>query len=503
MGLRYALNGLLSLYVTVAVFATLAYSHGNHNHNHDHNENHHSENSFLSAVHNRNLNEKERCATEEVPKQKLLEVEAAANKFGNKIGKQNLAAAMDETIEIDLYWNVLKTSDGIGAIEDATIQKQIQILNNAFAGVESSYEACGFTYDNSTRKRTPFHFNLKDVIEIEDDSTTLEPSVSKDLRMSLHQGNCSDLNIFSGRMGGFLGYATFPFDCEDDPLLDGVVINFVSLPEADVSPFNEGDTLVHEVGHWLGLYHTFQGGCLDRDYVIDTAAQSSPTFGCPIRKKSCGDFDDNIHNFMDFSDDCCMYRFTNGQIERMILHAGLYRGLSANVTLPIVTPLTCTFPNDGFNYSSCDVENMCWVGDGFCDLDELSGYNTDQCNFDGQDCVCEFPNDGFNYSSCDVDFPCWIGDGWCDEYYDDEYTSDECNFDGGDCDCEFPNDGFDYSDCDVAIPCWIGDGICDGLEYGTRKCNRDGGDCTALGIVGYFIFAISQFFILLCLFLCF
>ena len=211
------------------------------------------------------------------------------------------------------------------------------------------------------------------------------------------------------------------------------------------------------------------------------------SIGCPIGQKSCdGSARDPIHNFMDLSDDCCSYRFTNGQVVRMILQAGLYRDLSAeNVTLPEITEPTCDFPNDGFNYSSCDVESPCWIGDRICDTQ--SSYNTSECNLDGRDCTCErFPDDGFDYSNCTVEFPCWIGNGFCDAFQFDEYGSEECNNDGGDCRaCDFPDDGFNYSSCDVSFKCSIGDGFCNDGVYNTEECNNEGGDC---GLRNFFDF---------------
>jgi hypothetical protein len=81
--------------------------------------------------------------------------------------------------------------------------------------------------------------------------------------------------------------------------------------------------------HWLGLYHTFQGGCFSGDEIADTPAESRPNFGCsPEEKKdSCPDQAglDPIHNFMDYSRDVCMYEFTQDQATRMLNSIDAYR----------------------------------------------------------------------------------------------------------------------------------------------------------------------------------
>jgi len=490
-----SIGALLSFSICISSGTRLAFAHQGHHHNDAHNH-HHDTDSFPSFLSDRNLNnlqEIQRCGTHEPSKEELIKIDAKLQQYSKTINKQYLKAAMEESIEINVYWNTLTSSNGEGALSDDVIAKQIQVLNDAYSGNPSSYDACGFTYDNSTVSHTPFVFNLVEINVFEDNNAYIIDNFQDPKRRELHQGNCSDLNIYSGRSdAGFLGYAKFPWDCAENLLDDGVVVEYSSLPDQDFIPYNEGDSLVHEVGHWLGLFHTFQGGCLDRDYVIDTPAQHAPTFGCPVDegKNTCGSpGSDLIYNFMDYSDDCCMYSFTDGQNERMILHAGLFRGLSANVTLPTVLPLSCSFPDDGFNYSQCDVQDLCWIGDGYCDADLLAGYDTDECNNDGGDCACEFPDDGFNYSSCNVEKPCWIGNGWCDSYYEEDYLSDECNNDAGDCfTCEYPNDGFDYSSCN-APPCWISDGFCD-TPWGTPECNNDGGDCGLISIIAQAFFTI-------------
>ena len=92
--------------------------------------------------------------------------------------------------------------------------------------------------------------------------------------------------------------------------------------------YNEGDTLIHEVGHWLNLIHTFEGGCEGTDKVDDTPQAAAPNTGCPVDMNSCPDSPpDAINNFTDYTDDSCMDTFTDGQFERMKFAYENYRCL--------------------------------------------------------------------------------------------------------------------------------------------------------------------------------
>ncbi|MEJ7707660.1 MAG: M43 family zinc metalloprotease [Nocardioidaceae bacterium] len=104
----------------------------------------------------------------------------------------------------------------------------------------------------------------------------------KEMQRTLHVGNTRHLNMYTvGPKFRLLGYAFYPTVAVNRPKLDGVVLFNASLPggNADYGPgsvYNRGDTATHEVGHWLNLYHTFQGGCSRlNDYVTDTQRQKA------------------------------------------------------------------------------------------------------------------------------------------------------------------------------------------------------------------------------------
>jgi len=148
------------------------------------------------------------------------------------------------------------------------------------------------------------------------------------MKRSLHLGTAEELNIYTLNVpGGLIGSATFPWDYAAHPRLDGISILYSALPGGTAVPYNEGDVAVHNVGHWLGLYHTFQGGChTPGDSVSDTHEERDPNFACNLGRNTCNDAgQDPIQNYMDYSDDACMFEFTPGQSARMDLQWSQYR----------------------------------------------------------------------------------------------------------------------------------------------------------------------------------
>lgn len=236
------------------------------------------------------------------------------------------AEAADANVTVPVAFHIIRKNGTVegGNVPQAWITRQMKVLNESFAGRTGGVDmGFRFVLEEVDRTTKPQWFNL---IPANGDERRLYRGSGKEIKMkkALHQGGADTLNIYTAKLGQFLlGWAYYPSDfVGSNPLpryLDGVVLDYRSLPNAGFEPYNEGDTATHEVGHWLYLEHTFANGCTrPGDHVADTPYEASPAFGCPEGRDTCTEDPglDPIENFMDYTVDACMHVFTQGQARR-------------------------------------------------------------------------------------------------------------------------------------------------------------------------------------------
>jgi len=240
------------------------------------------------------------------------------------------ATARGGEIVVRTFIHVITRKNGSGAPSAKQIRQQMGVINKAYAGESAASSAkTRFRFKvvdtDYTRNNAWYDWNLTPDGSDED-------AEAKQAKRALHRGGRAALNVYIAGLGsGLLGYANYPWE---GPLkLDGLVILNESMPGGAAAPYNLGDTGPHEIGHWLGLFHTFENGCTrPGDYIGDTPYQDdgdniffcggNPDFGadtCPQPGL------DPVHNFMSYGDDACLNRFSPDQARRQELVWRLFR----------------------------------------------------------------------------------------------------------------------------------------------------------------------------------
>ncbi|GAB4414839.1 MAG: hypothetical protein OHK0039_23010 [Bacteroidia bacterium] len=240
-------------------------------------------------------------------------------------------------------------------ISDAQLQSQIDVLNEDFRRLNADtsntplifkpvvadihIEFCLASYDPDGSPTTGITRTL-----------TTEASFSTDDRVKYDSTGGKTawpadqyLNYWVCDLGGgLLGYASTAGHGRS-----GVVVgyNYTGRVGTLDPSFNLGRTATHEVGHWLGLSHTWgSGGCSADDGIADTPIQDQPNYGCETYPHiSCSNGPlggDMFMNYMDYSDDACFSLFTQDQRDVMrayVVPGGPYRSL--------ITSYSCVNPS--------------------------------------------------------------------------------------------------------------------------------------------------------------
>ncbi len=253
-----------------------------------------------------------------------------------------------EVIEIQVVFHVIRTSTGGGNVPNARVLSQVEILNEDFRalsgtpgsnGVDTKIQFVLATVDPNGQATTGI--NRYDNSTWYNDSGSYWNSIAWDPDVYL--------NVYTmgapGGSNGILGYV--PFLPASSPNSVGnnndrvVVLNSAVGRNAPAAPYNQGRTLSHEVGHYLGLNHTFNGGCgggncySSGDLLCDTNSESQPEYNCPGNSSSCGTTDP-VRNYMNYSPDTCMTNFTEEQARRMRCTLEFYRPDLGEPTGPVL-----------------------------------------------------------------------------------------------------------------------------------------------------------------------
>lgn len=227
----------------------------------------------------------------------------------------NLAADLEIPVAFHVIYKEKRVSGKkvrIGDLPDSQLEAQIDVLNDAFAGSGFRFRLASVDRKNSSK-----YFAM-----------TPGSRAEQDAKKALMIDPSRTLNIYTAGPGqNLLGWAYYPWAAAENSFWHGVVLLYSTLPGGSAAPYNLGHTGTHEIGHYLGLYHTFQGGCrAPGDYVNDTPYEWTPAYGCPEARNTCTAAGaDPVHNFMDYTDDACMIEFTREQALRMSWAFQTYR----------------------------------------------------------------------------------------------------------------------------------------------------------------------------------
>ena len=319
------------------------------------------------------------CLTRTPDPDEVEFVENDLRTFRTSKGGRRSRAADTKVMLVPIVWHVIHWGDE-HKLTKKKIESQVDVLNTAYGGR---------TLTENLAAKTSFQFKTK-VINYIDNADYVSDCRGRSASFRSKYGwrDATVINIFLCPANGYLGWAYLPWQYQQGSPYQAITIHPETLPGGNMYGLNQGDTLVHEMGHYLGLLHTFgsEGGCSEAegDLVSDTPLESTPNYGCAPRD-SCPNHEglDPTDNFMDYTMDKCMFRFTEGQVTRMLDMTEKYRSKL------FASAATYTDAN-GELVAPCSGMN----DDTFC-----GGRGT--MYMDGTACKCKDCNAGFFGDRCD------------------------------------------------------------------------------------------------------
>ena len=268
------------------------------------------------------------CASQEVLQQQLKDDPTLAarmeaiEEFTGRY-QQNPSAfrlLINGMIEIPVVVNVVY-NNALENISLTQIQSQIDVLNADYSGSNKDINKIPKYFIGVKAGDVNVRFVLDTVIRVLTKKTSF--STNDGVKKGAGGGIAptsplTKLNMWTCNLGnGILGYAQFP---GGNPATDGIVILYDAFGLTNLIPYDKGRTATHEVGHWLNLRHIWGDANCGNDFVADTPLHTGPNFGCPsegTRSTCVGTPIMMTMNYMDYSDDPCLYMFSAGQKTRM------------------------------------------------------------------------------------------------------------------------------------------------------------------------------------------
>jgi Pregnancy-associated plasma protein-A len=267
----------------------------------------------------------------------------------NPAGLSNLLAAPSdcttgETVIQSEYWpsqaftipvvfHIIYKKDGTGDIPDSRVINQVAVLNEDYRAIAGTLGGQGFD--------VKIQFELAGITRTENDKWFRDRGQESNYKNALAWDVNDYMNVYTNSASGYLGYAYYPQDSAGE-WWDGITLLYSACGGRDEGspPYNQGRTLTHEAGHYFGLQHTFEGGCSNTytsgDLIVDTNAESTAHYDC-VQTETCNS-PDPIYNYMNYTDDLCMYEFTSEQGNRAVCslvnyRPDLYNGSSQGVDM--------------------------------------------------------------------------------------------------------------------------------------------------------------------------
>ncbi|MEO6774969.1 MAG: M43 family zinc metalloprotease [Kofleriaceae bacterium] len=332
-----------------------------------------------------------RCGTQTPPAMSLILPPTGSSDCTNIAEVINPAYIDGRVFVVQVVFHLIQKTDGTGNITDDQVRSQIQILNEDYQALSNTHGAPG---NNAGIKFVLARFDpngnpTTGIERFTNDSYFSEgdPGTSP-MKTALHWDPTKYLNVYSNGLDSgqpaLLGYATFPFDLAHTPSQDGVVLTYASVGlNAAYAPYDLGASATHEIGHWFGLFHTFQGGCgtankpySTGDLISDTVAEATDATNCTAHASGCSNgLNAPIENYMDYSYDTCMTTFTVEQINRA--RCGIVNYRTINTEPKSLFTFTTNMLAVTFTSASTDAESQAaqlhynWdFGDGMMSTDQ-------------------------------------------------------------------------------------------------------------------------------------